>query len=167
MPAPENLLPDALVELARRVIDANREAGRTVAIAESCTGGLVGAALTEIAGSSDVFETGFVTYANTAKSCLLGVNEDVIETFGAVSEQVAEAMASGALERSSTDIAVSITGVAGPGGGTEEKPVGTVMFGRAVRGADVESYSQSFEDSGRAGVRLQAALWALELLLPE
>lgn len=167
MSAPENLLPDALVELARRVIDANREAGRTVALAESCTGGLVGAALTEIAGSSDVFETAFVTYANEAKVALIGVNADTIERFGAVSKEVAAAMARGALERSGADIAVSITGVAGPGGGTDEKPVGTVMFARAAPGADPESYSQLFEDNGRAGVRLQAALWALELLLPE
>ncbi|WP_299327903.1 CinA family protein [Parasphingopyxis sp.] len=167
MAVPENLLPEMLIEQARRVVDANRDAGRTIALAESCTGGLVGAALTEIAGSSDVFEVAFVTYANQAKTSLLGVNEDVIEKLGAVSEEVASAMALGALERSGADIAVSITGVAGPGGGTEEKPVGTVMFGRAVRSADTESYSQLFEDNGRAGVRLQAALWALELLLPE
>ena len=167
MSAPESLLPEALIELARRVIDANREKGRTIALAESCTGGLVGASLTEIAGSSDVFEAAFVTYANEAKVALIGVGADTIENFGAVSEEVAAAMALGALERSGADIAVSITGVAGPGGGTDDKPVGTVMFGRAAHGAAVESYSQSFEDTGRAGVRLQAALWALELLLPE
>jgi len=166
----EFLLPKALIEKARAVVDANRAAGRKVALAESCTGGLAGAALTEIAGSSDVFVASFVTYANQAKIGLLGVNSDIIDTFGAVSQAVAWAMVLGALERSGADIAVSITGVAGPDGGTEKKPVGTVVFGRAHRGADpdtVEAYQKAFEDNGRAGVRLQAALWALELLLPE
>lgn len=164
------LLPDELVEKARSVIDANRAAGRRIALAESCTGGLVGAALTEIPGSSDVFEASFVTYANGAKTALLGVHDGILETFGAVSPAVAWAMALGALERSGADIAVSITGVAGPGGGTDKKPVGTVMFGRALRGGDpdqADTGEKLFPDRGRASIRLQAALWALGLLLPE
>jgi len=163
------LLPAALAELARRVVDTNRAAGRRLAVAESCTGGLVAAALTEIAGSSDVFETAFVTYSNEAKIGLLGVSAEVIETFGSVSVATAWAMAQGALARSGADVAVAITGVAGPGGGSALKPVGTVVFARAERGADPEAIvadRKEFGDLGRAGVRLQAALCALELLLP-
>src|SRR5918992_5492344 len=122
----ETLLPAQLVDLARRVIDQNRGAGRKVAVAESCTGGLVAAALTEIAGSSDVFESGFVTYSNQAKTALLGVSAEVIETFGSVSVAAAWAMAQGAIARSGADVAVAITGIAGPGGGSTMKPVGTV-----------------------------------------
>ena len=163
-------LPAALVDLARRVIEANRAAGRKLAVAESCTGGLVAAALTEIAGSSDVFDAGFVTYSNEAKQKLLGVSLDVIETFGSVSVACAWAMAQGAIARTEADIAVAITGIAGPGGGSENKPVGTVVFARAERGAtkeDMVADRQEFGDLGRAGVRLQAALCALELLLPD
>lgn len=162
-------LPPELVAAAQRVLDANRAAGRRVAVAESCTGGLVSAALTEIAGSSDVFDAGFVTYSNEAKSELLGVSDDVIETFGAVSIATAWSMAQGALERSRAAVAVAITGVAGPGGGSDKKPVGTVIFARAERGGDphdVVADKHEFGDLGRAGVRLQAALCALELLLP-
>ena len=165
-----NILPAELVDFARRVVDENRAAGRTVAVAESCTGGLVAAALTEIAGSSDVFETGFVTYSNEAKMALLGVSDEVIETFGSVSVACAWAMAQGAIARTDADIAVAITGIAGPGGGSENKPVGTVVFARAERGAtkaDMVADRQEFGDLGRAGVRLQAALCALELLLPD
>ena len=164
------VLPEELVDLARRVVEANRAAGRRVAVAESCTGGLVAAALTEIAGSSDVLEAGFVTYSNEAKAKLLGVSEDVIETFGAVSVAVAWAMAQGALAASGADVAVAITGIAGPAGGSERKPVGTVVFARAERDADPDEIvadTQMFGDIGRGGVRLQAALCALELLLPE
>ena len=163
-------LPEELVEAARRVIEANRAAGLTIAVAESCTGGLVSAALTEIAGSSDVFENGFVTYANRAKIDLLGVNEDVLDTFGAVSMPVAWGMAQGALKRTGADVAVAITGIAGPAGGSAMKPVGTVMFARARRGEDpklVVADQRDFGDLGRGGIRLQAALCALELLLPD
>jgi len=166
----DTLLPPQLVELANRVIDQNRAAGRRVAVAESCTGGLVAAALTEIAGSSDVFETGFVTYSNEAKMAQLGVSEEVIETFGSVSVAAAWAMAQGAIKRSGADVAVAITGIAGPGGGSAMKPVGTVVFARAEREADPDEIvadRKEFGDLGRAGVRLQAALCALELLLPE
>jgi nicotinamide-nucleotide amidase len=162
-------LPAELTDLAIRVLDANRAAGRRVAVAESCTGGLVSAALTEIAGSSDVFDAGFVTYSNEAKIELLHVSDDVIETFGAVSIATAWSMAQGAIERSRADVAVAITGVAGPGGGSDKKPVGTVIFARAERGGDphdVVADKREFGDLGRAAVRLQAALCALELLLP-
>jgi nicotinamide-nucleotide amidase len=166
----DSTLPCELVELARKVIDANRAAGLRVAVAESCTGGLVAAALTEIPGSSDVFEAGWVTYANESKVSLLGVSQDVLETFGAVSVAVAWGMAQAAIKRSNADVAVAITGVAGPGGGTAQKPVGTVVFARARRGTDpndIVTDRKDFGDLGRGGVRVQAALCALELLLPE
>ncbi|WP_242186581.1 CinA family protein [Sphingomonas sp. CARO-RG-8B-R24-01] len=165
----DTILPTELVEAARKVVEANLAAGRRVALAESCTGGLVAAALTEIPGSSEMFECGFVTYSNDAKLSMLRVSADVIETFGAVSVATAWSMAQGALEASGADIAVAITGVAGPGGGSEKKPVGTVVFARAERGADpghVVADRKDFGDLGRGGVRLQAALCALELLLP-
>ena len=127
----DNMLPPDIVELARRVVTENLAAGRTVALAESCTGGLVAGAVTEIAGSSAVLDRGFVTYSNEAKHELLGVSMDVIDTFGAVSVAVAWSMAQGALKQSGADVAVAITGVAGPDGGSEQKPVGTVVFARA------------------------------------
>ncbi len=167
--ASESLLPAELLDAAQAVIDANRAAGRTVVVAESCTGGLVSAALTELPGSSDVFEAGFVTYSNDAKLAMLGVSGDVLDTFGAVSIAVAWSMAQGALARSGADVAVAITGVAGPGGGSVKKPVGTVVFARALKGGDpgdVHAERKDFGDQGRGGVRLQAALCALELLMP-
>ena len=166
----DSLLPSDLVDLAARVIAANRTLGRTVALAESCTGGLVAAALTEIAGSSAVLDRGFVTYSNAAKIETLGVSEDVIDCFGAVSVAVAWSMAQGALAHSRADIAVAITGIAGPDGGSDQKPVGTVVFACARRGADpeaVEAEMKLFADAtSRSEVRRQAALVALELLLP-
>lgn len=164
---PETLLPEALTTLARRVIEENAAIGRKVALAESCTGGLVAAALTEVAGSSAVVERGFVTYSNESKQELLGVSPDIIDTFGAVSIACAWAMAHGALKHSRADIAVSISGIAGPDGGSREKPVGTVVFARAIRGEeDATAEEKRFEPGSRADVRLQAALVALELLLP-
>lgn len=167
----QNLLPKDLVNLAERVVDANRQAGLRVAVAESCTGGLVAAALTEIAGSSDVFECGFNTYSNEAKHKMLDVSEDMLETFGAVSIAVAWGMAQGALEKSGCDVAVAITGVAGPDGGTEKKPVGTVVFAKAEKGKSIDDVVADRHDFGtdksRADIRLQAALVALELLLPD
>jgi nicotinamide-nucleotide amidase len=165
----DHLLPPELVDLARKVLEANRAAGRRIAVAESCTGGLVSAALTEIAGSSDVFDAGFVTYSNEAKISVLGVAQDVIETFGAVSLATAWAMARGAVARSGSDVGVAITGIAGPGGGTDKKPVGTVVFACARAGDDPEhavTDIRHYGDLGRAGIRLQAALCALELLMP-
>jgi nicotinamide-nucleotide amidase len=165
----DTILPPKLVDAARKVLEANRAAGRRIAVAESCTGGLVSAALTEIPGSSDVFDVGYVTYSNEAKMGVLKVSGDVLETFGAVSIAVAWSMAQGALARSGADVAVAITGIAGPDGGTEKKPVGTVVFAQALRGADpqhIVADARHFENNGRAGVRLQAALCALELLMP-
>jgi len=165
----DTILPAELVDAARRVVEANRALGRRVSLAESCTGGLVAAALTEIPGSSEVLEAGFVTYSNEAKVALVRVSSDVLETFGAVSVATAWSMAQGALEASGADVAVAITGVAGPGGGSEKKPVGTVVFARAERGGDpgkVVADLRHFGDLGRGGIRLQAALCALELLLP-
>ena len=167
---PDTLLPAEVYELAQRVIAENAAIGRRVVVAESCTGGLVSAALTEVAGSSSVVERGFVTYSNDSKQELLGVSRDIIDTFGAVSVACAWAMAQGALTHSHADVAVAISGIAGPDGGTEQKPVGTVVFARAVRDpADPEAgeaEEKLFPDTGRSGVRLQAAMCALELLLP-
>jgi nicotinamide-nucleotide amidase len=165
----DTILPSELVEAARKVLEANRATGRKIAVAESCTGGLVSAALTELPGSSDVFDSGFVTYSNEAKTEMLKVSTDVLETFGAVSIAVAWSMAQGALARSHADVAVAITGIAGPDGGSEKKPVGTVVFAQAVRGADpqhIVADARHFDNNGRGGVRLQAALCALELLMP-
>jgi nicotinamide-nucleotide amidase len=165
----DTLLPDELVDKAREIVEANRKAGRRVAVAESCTGGLVSAALTEIPGSSDVFEAGYVTYSNAAKVAQLRVSEEVVDTFGAVSVATAWAMARGALAASDADVAVAITGIAGPGGGSPSKPVGTVVFARAERDADpakIVADQKYFEEKTRSGVRLQAALCALELLMP-
>lgn len=165
----ERLLPQALYDKAKEVIATNRKLGRTVAVAESCTGGLVCAALTEIPGASDVFEAGYVTYSNASKIDDLGVSEEVVETFGAVSVATAWAMARGALSASKADLAVAITGIAGPAGGTPAKPVGTVVFARAERGSDpsqIVADQKLFDEKDRAGVRLQAALCALELLMP-
>ncbi len=165
----DTLLPVELVEAARKVVERNLAIGRRVSVAESCTGGLVAAAITEIPGSSEVLGCSFVTYSNDAKLDLLRVSSDVLETFGAVSIAVAWSMAQGALERSGADVAVAITGIAGPDGGSDKKPVGTVVFARAEKGADpanIVADRKQFGDLGRGGVRLQAALCALELLLP-
>lgn len=168
------LLPDDITELAARVVADNRKAGRMVVTAESCTGGLVAGAITEIAGSSAVLDRGFVTYSNEAKMEALGVASDIIETFGAVSIACVWAMAVGALEQSNADVAVAISGVAGPGGGTQLKPVGTVVFARAYRNQTGEPEGElkhfdggSDPDTARASIRRQATLCALELLLPQ
>lgn len=163
------MLSAEVIALAQRVIDENIAAGRKVAVAESCTGGLVCAALTEIPGSSAVVDRGFVTYSNEAKQQMLGVSEDIIDTFGAVSPATAWAMAQGALKASGADVAVAISGVAGPGGGSEMKPVGTVVFACAHRGQreeDINAEQRLLDGRDRAEIRLQATLVALELLLP-
>jgi nicotinamide-nucleotide amidase len=164
----DSLLPPELVALARRVVEENRSAGRTVALAESCTGGLVAAALTEIPGSSAVLDRAYVTYSNAAKTECLGVSEDIIDTFGAVSVACAWAMAQGALRKSRADIAVAVSGIAGPDGGTELKPVGTVVFARALRddGRAPDGELVRFDGANRSAIRVQAAMAALELLLP-
>lgn len=164
------MLDPELLAAAERVVAANLAAGRTVAVAESCTGGLVSAALTSVPGCSAMFDRGFVTYSNEAKRELLGVGLDILETFGAVSVATAWAMAQGALERSHADIAVSITGIAGPSGGTPDKPVGTVVFARALKGVQERepvADRRDFGNLGRVAIRRQAALVALSLLMPE
>ena len=166
------LLSDDITELAARVVAENAAAGRKVVTAESCTGGLVSAAITEIAGSSTVLDRAYVTYSNEAKMEALGVAQDIIETFGAVSIACVWAMAKGALERSNADVAVAISGVAGPSGGTQLKPVGTVVFARAYRNQTGEPEGElkhfDFEEGpgARAEIRRQATVCALELLLP-
>jgi len=163
----QSLLPADLVALAARVIAENKAIGRKVALAESCTGGLVCAALTEIAGSSAVVDRGFVTYSNEAKRQTLNVPEELLDAFGAVSVATAWAMAQGALKHSDADVAVAISGIAGPDGGSAHRPVGTVVFARALRGdEEVDAEEKRLDGSSRATVRHQAALVALELLLP-
>jgi nicotinamide-nucleotide amidase len=156
--------------LATSVLANNRAAGRKVAVAESCTGGMVSAALTDIAGSSDVFSSGFITYSGHAKQSQLDVSSEILETFGEVSLATAWAMATGALANSDADIAVAITGIAGPGGGSEKKPVGMVVFARALRGQEPDDYFTQrvqFESTDRAAIRHHATLFALDLLQPE
>jgi nicotinamide-nucleotide amidase len=140
-----------------------RAAGMHITTAESCTGGMVAAALTDIAGSSDVFDRGFVTYSNAAKSDLLGVQHNILERFGAVSEPVAREMAEGALARSTADVAISVTGLAGPGG-SEFKPEGRVCFGLARTGQETQTETVDFGPQGRANVRAAARDHALALL---
>ena len=153
----------ALLSQAEALLESYRRAGLTIATAESCTGGLVAGCLTEIAGSSDVFERGFVTYSNAAKAEVLGVPATLIAERGAVSAEVAEAMARGALERSKADAAVALTGVAGPGGGTAEKPVGLVHFGAVRRGESARQRREIF-GGDRTAVRARSVAAALELL---
>jgi nicotinamide-nucleotide amidase len=150
--------------LAANALDACRDNSLMVATAESCTGGMVAAALTDIAGSSDVFERGFVTYSNEAKMELLGVEAATLEHHGAVSAETAIEMAEGALARSGADLAVSVTGIAGPGGGTQQKPVGLVWFAIARRGGKAYAREMRFGDTGRASIRADSTRVALELL---
>ena len=146
------------------LIDRARRNGAMIATAESCTGGLIAGALTEVPGSSDVFDRGFVTYSNAAKSDMLGVDPETIKTFGAVSEEVALAMASGALRHSDATLAVSVTGVAGPGG-SDHKPEGRVCFGIAQNGTMPRVETIDFGPLGRAEVRQATVSHALHLLL--
>jgi nicotinamide-nucleotide amidase len=163
----QSLFPDDIVALAQSVHDLAVAQGKRIAVAESCTGGLLSAAMTDVVGASDVYDRGFVTYSNAAKYKQLGVSDDIIDTFGAVSEAVAWAMARGAQERSDADLAVAITGIAGPAGGSEMKPVGLVVFALVKKGDAPEQYvadNRQFGDIGRLGIRLQAVRVALELL---
>lgn len=164
------MLPASLRTLAEQVIERNRAEGCRIALAESCTGGLCAAALTEVPGASDVLEASLVSYSNEAKMALLGVEEELLNTFGAVSAATAWSMANGVLERTHADLVVAITGVAGPGGGTVRKPVGMVVFARARRGDDPQTIKASrrqFDpDAGRTAIRLYAAEVALSLLIP-
>jgi len=146
------------------VLDLCRARGLKVATAESCTGGLVAGALTDIAGSSDVFDRGFVTYSNEAKQQMLGVSAGTLKEHGAVSRQTAEAMARGALGKANADMVVAITGVAGPGGGGPDKPVGLVHFAAASRGGKLTHAEMRYGDIGRAEVRHKSVLQALAML---
>jgi nicotinamide-nucleotide amidase len=156
-------VPDALLEQARALLTHCRSTGLKLAVAESCTGGLLCACLTEIAGASDVFDRGFVAYSYAAKTDLLGVARELVEQHGAVSEEVARAMVEGALARSAADVAVAVTGIAGPGGGTPDKPVGLVHFASARRGRAVRAERRVFEGD-RTAVRLASVAFAFDLL---
>lgn len=151
--------------LARQVLDACRSRGIMLATAESCTGGMIVAALTDIAGSSDVVDRGFVTYSNEAKMEMIGVSKATLDTHGAVSRETALEMASGALARSRAGIALAVTGIAGPGGGSAEKPVGLVWFGLAMRGRETIAERRLFENRGRAFIRSETVRTALEMAL--
>ncbi|ACK49497.1 CinA domain protein [Methylocella silvestris BL2] len=155
---------DPLLARAAGLVALYRESSLTFASAESCTGGLIAALVTAIPGSSDVFERGFVTYSNSAKAESLGVEAALIERVGAVSADVAAAMAAGILTHSPADVALSVTGIAGPGGGSPAKPVGLVFFGCARRGAEPKVLEQRFGDLGRNEVRMASVLVGLDLL---
>jgi nicotinamide-nucleotide amidase len=159
-----SVYPPRILELAGEVLAKARAKGWKIATAESCTGGLLAGALTEIPGSSDVFERGFVTYSNEAKAELLGVPAELIASHGAVSEEVARAMAEGALSRAKVHASVSVTGIAGPGGGTDTKPVGLVHIGGA-NGERISHRQCRFGDLGRGEVRLASVEAALNHLL--
>lgn len=158
------VIADDIDARARRVLDACRAGGLKVATAESCTGGLVAAALTEIAGSSDVVDRGFVTYSNSAKHDMLSVSAATLDSYGAVSRQTAEAMAQGAIAHSDADLSVAVTGIAGPGGGAADKPVGLVHFAAAARDGRAVHREQRFGAIGRREVRLKSVVEALALL---
>ena len=157
-----SLFPEPLLDLAGDVLDAARARRWRIATAESCTGGLVAAALTEIAGASAVVDRGFVTYSNQAKQTLLGVPAHMIADRGAVSEPVARRMAEGALAAASAELTVAVTGVAGPGGGTEDKPVGLVYISVWCKGQHFTREMRS--SNGRDRIRMQAASTALDLI---
>jgi nicotinamide-nucleotide amidase len=159
------MFPPRLIALAATVLDEARAKSYRIATAESCTGGLIAGLLTEVAGSSDVLDRGFVTYSNEAKADLLGVAMPLIVKDGAVSEAVARAMAEGALTHSQAQIAVAVTGIAGPGGGTEDKPVGLVHMAAAHHGGPTLYEEHRFGDVGRSLVRLRTVEAALRLLL--
>ena len=158
------MFPDDIDALARQVIQTALVRGLMIATAESCTGGLIAGALTAVPGSSTVLERGFVTYSNAAKTGMLGVPADLIDRHGAVSEPVARAMAAGAVERSGASVSVSVTGIAGPDGGSDDKPVGLVHFG-AAGPAGLIHVEHRFGDLGREGIRLESVRVALRLLL--
>jgi nicotinamide-nucleotide amidase len=160
---------DDINRLAKKALDQCLAAGKRVVTVESCTGGLISALLTSIPGSSTAFERGFVTYSNEAKQELVGVPKKLIDTYGAVSEQVAEAMAKGGIEYSNADVAIAVTGIAGPDGGTAEKPVGLVYIATAARkGVTIEASVRRFvfSEANRDEVRNRSARKALEMLLP-
>lgn len=158
------MFPDDIDALARRVVETAVARGLMIATAESCTGGLVTGALTAVAGSSAALDRGFVTYSNAAKNEMLGVPADLIETHGAVSEPVARAMAEGAVSRSVATVSVAVTGIAGPGGGSDEKPVGLVHFAASGSSGLIHA-EHRFGNLGREAIRLESVRVALRLLL--
>jgi nicotinamide-nucleotide amidase len=158
------MIDEAVATAARHVLDLGRAKRLRIATAESCTGGLVIGALTDIAGSSDVVDRGFVTYSNAAKETLLGVPSTTLVAHGAVSRETAEAMARGALTHSPADLAVAVTGIAGPGGGSADKPVGLVHFAAARRNGPLILRERRFGDIGRAEIRRLSVIEALAML---
>jgi len=158
------MIDEGLADAARRVLDLSRAKRLRIATAESCTGGLVIGALTDIAGSSDVVDRGFVTYSNAAKEAMLGVPSATLIAYGAVSRETAEAMARGALDRSPADLAVAVTGIAGPAGGVADKPVGLVHFAAARRNGPLILRERRFGDIGRAEIRRLSVIEALTML---
>ncbi len=158
------MIDETLRAAALRVIEICRQRHFKIVTAESCTGGLIAAALTEVPGSSAVLDCGFVTYSNAAKHAMIGVPQDTIESFGAVSRQTAEAMADGALARAGADLSVAVTGIAGPGGATETKPVGLVHLAAATRDGRCMHREKRFGDIGRSKVRELTVIEALVML---
>jgi nicotinamide-nucleotide amidase len=157
-------LSEELQAAAREVLDICRTRGLTLATAESCTGGLVAGALTDLPGSSAVVDRGFVTYSNEAKQQMLGVLAETLRTYGAVSRETAEAMARGALAHADVDLVVAVTGIAGPGGGSRDKPVGLVHFACGARGGRMTHVEMRYGDLGRTEVRNKSVLQALAML---
>ena len=151
--------------LAEQILSAYAARGWMIATTESCSGGMVAAALTDVAGSSAVFERGFVTYSNAAKTAMLGVDPITLETHGAVSAATAKHMALGALSHSEANVAVAVTGIAGPGGGSAEKPVGLVHFATAIKGGRIMHMERRFGEQTRAVIRQGAVQQALQMLL--
>jgi nicotinamide-nucleotide amidase len=158
------MFDQVVLEAAEHVLESCKRKRLSVATAESCTGGLVAAAISAIAGSSAVLDRGYVTYSNRAKQQMLGVAANIIDDYGAVSRQCAEAMAKGALAHATVDLAVSITGIAGPTGATPDKPVGLVHFAAASRSGRLITYEARYGDVGRAEVRHLSLLQALAML---
>lgn len=158
------MLDNETLALAKKVNDRLLIAGHVMVTAESCTGGLVAAALTSVAGASSILYGGFITYANEAKTAMIGVPADLIDRHGAVSQQVARAMAKGARKTANVDLAIAITGIAGPGGGSETKPIGLVHFGLATAEGTVDRVER-FGDLGRDHIRQEAVRVALETIL--
>ena len=159
------MIEDNIEKLARDVLSAARARGVRIATAESCTGGLISSALTAVSGSSDVFDRGFVTYSNEAKRQMLDVSDTSLTKFGAVSENVAKEMSYGAMTNSMAEITVAVTGIAGPEGGTKDKPVGLVWFGVCEQGMAPDGVKQVFSGHDRNGIRSEAVNYALHLLL--
>ena len=156
----------ALDELKQSILQTYRQNGQKITCAESCTGGMVAAALTDLPGSSEIFERAYVTYSNAAKKDMLGIREKTLDDFGAVSEEIAREMAIGALERSGADISIAVTGIAGPGA-SEFKPEGRVCFARAQKNGNCQTFTKEFGPLGREDVRLKSCQFALEWLLNE